>query len=64
VPFLEATPASAIPHTSVASVVPSLVAPTYGAVRVTFTDGTGMDVDVSATGTTWRILQYLPTARS
>lgn len=64
VPFLEATPASAIPRTSVDSVVPRLVAPTYGAVRVTFADGTGMDLELSATGTTWRVAQYLPTAKS
>lgn len=61
-PFLEATPASAIPHTSVASAVPQLVAPTYGAVRVTFVDGTGMDLQMSATGARWRVVQYLPTA--
>jgi hypothetical protein len=61
VPFLEATPASAIPRTSVASAVPRLVAPSYGSVRVTFTDGTGMDLEMSVTGTTWRVVQYLPT---
>jgi lipoprotein-anchoring transpeptidase ErfK/SrfK len=61
-PFLEATPASAIPHTSVASAVPQLVAPSYGAVRVTFADRTGMDLQMSATGSTWRVVQYLPTA--
>ncbi len=38
--------------------------PTYGAVRVTFADGTGMDLELSATGTTWRVAQYLPTAKS
>ena len=62
-PFLEATPASAIPRTTVDSVVPRLVAPTYGAVRVTFADGTGMDLEMSATGPTWRVAQYLPTAK-
>jgi hypothetical protein len=61
-PFLVATPASAIPRTSVASAAPQLVAPSYGAVRVTFTDGTGMDLQMSATGSSWRVLQYLPTA--
>lgn len=61
-PFLEATPASAVPHTAVDAVVPRLVAPTYGAVRVTFADGTGMDLEMSATGTAWRVAQYLPTA--
>ena len=61
VPFLEATPASAIPRTSVDSVVPRLVAPSYGAVRVTFADGTGMDLEMSARGTDWRVAQYLPT---
>jgi hypothetical protein len=61
VPFLEATPASAIPRTSVASTVPRLVAPSYGAVRVTFADRTGMDLEMSMTGTTWRVVQYLPT---
>jgi lipoprotein-anchoring transpeptidase ErfK/SrfK len=60
-PFLVATPASAIPRTSVASAVPQLVAPTYGAVRVTFADGTGMDLQMSATGSSWRVVQYLPT---
>jgi hypothetical protein len=63
-PFLEATPASAIPRTAVDAVVPRLVAPTYGAVRVTFVDGTGMDLEMSATGSTWRVAQYLPTAKS
>jgi len=62
-PFLEATPASAIPRTAVDSVVPRLVAPTYGAVRVTFADGTGMDLEMSATGSAWRVAQYLPTAK-
>jgi hypothetical protein len=61
-PFLRATPASAIPRTSVASWVPQLVAPSYGVVRVTFADGTGMDLQMSATGTKWRVVQYLPTA--
>jgi lipoprotein-anchoring transpeptidase ErfK/SrfK len=61
-PFLVATPASAIPRTSVASTVPQLVAPTFGAVRVTFADGTGMDLQMSATGSSWRVVQYLPTA--
>jgi hypothetical protein len=61
-PFLEATPASAIPRTSVAQAVPQLVAPTYGAVRVTFADGTGMDLQMSATGSAWHVVQYLPTA--
>jgi hypothetical protein len=60
-PFLESTPASAIPRTSVTSTVPRLVAPSYGSVRVTFADGTGMDLDMSATGTRWRVVQYLPT---
>jgi hypothetical protein len=60
-PFLVATPASAIPHTSVASAAPQLVAPSYGAVRVTFKNGTGMDLQMSATGSKWRVLQYLPT---
>jgi hypothetical protein len=59
-PFLEATPASAIPRTSIASALPQLVAPSYGTVRVTFTDRTGMDLQVSATGSTWRVVQYLP----
>jgi hypothetical protein len=62
-PFLRATPASAIPRTAVGSVVPRLVAPTYGAVRVTFADGTGMDLEMSATGAVWRVAQYLPTAK-
>jgi hypothetical protein len=61
-PFLEATPASAIPRTSVASWVPQLVAPSYGVVRVNFADGTGMDLQMSATGSSWRVVQYLPTA--
>jgi hypothetical protein len=61
-PFLAATPASAIPRTSVASAVPRLVAPSYGSVRVSFADGTGMDLDMSATGKSWRVVQYLPTA--
>jgi hypothetical protein len=61
VPFLVSTPASAIPKTSVASTVPRLVAPGYGSVRVTFTDGTGMDLELSSSGTTWRVVQYLPT---
>ena len=60
VPFLESTPASAIPRTSIASTVPRLVAPSYGAVRVMFADGTGMDLEMSVTGTTWRVVQYLP----
>jgi hypothetical protein len=60
VPFLESTPASAIPRTSVTSTVPRLVAPSYGSVRVTFADGTGMDLDMSATGRSWRVVQYLP----
>lgn len=59
-PFLEATPASAIPRTSIASSLPRLVSPSYGVVRVTFTDGSGMDLEVSATGSTWRVVQYLP----
>jgi hypothetical protein len=59
-PFLVATPASAIPRTSIASALPRLVSPSYGVVRVTFTDGTGMDLQVSATGSTWRVVQYLP----
>ena len=63
-PYLESTPQSAIPRTTVATVVPKLVAPTYGAVRVTFADGTGMDLGVSAAGTTWRVTQYLPMTRS
>jgi hypothetical protein len=63
-PYLEATPASAVPRTTVTTVVPRLVAPSYGAVRVSFADGTGMDLGVSATGTTWRVSQYLPSARS
>ena len=61
-PFLVATPASAIPRTTVASWVPQLVAPSYGAVRVNFADGTGMDLQMSATGAQWRVVQYLPTA--
>jgi hypothetical protein len=63
-PYLQATPASAVPRTTVTTVVPKLVAPDYGAVRVTFADGTGMDLGMSATGTTWRVTQYLPVARS
>jgi hypothetical protein len=63
-PYLRSTPASAVPRTTVTTVVPTLVAPTYGAVRVTFADGSGMDLGVSATGATWRVTQYLPTARS
>ena len=63
VPYLEATPASAVPRTTVTTVVPKLVAPDYGAVRVTFADGTGMDLGVAATGSTWRVTQYLPVAR-
>jgi hypothetical protein len=59
-PFLVATPASAIPRTAIASALPRLVSPSYGVVRVTFTDGTGMDLEVSATGSTWRVVQYLP----
>jgi hypothetical protein len=62
-PYLEATPKSAVPRTTVTAVVPKLVAPDYGAVRVTFGDGTGMDLGVAATGTTWRVTQYLPVAR-
>ena len=62
-PYLEATPASAVPRTTVTTVVPKLVAPDYGAVRVTFADGTGMDLAVAATGMTWRVTQYLPVAR-
>jgi hypothetical protein len=61
VPFLQSTPASAIPRTSVASTVPRLVAPGYGSVRVTFADGTGMDLEMSATASAWRVVQYLPT---
>ena len=61
--YLEATPASAVPRTKVTTVVPKLVAPEYGAVRVSFADGTGMDLGVAATGTTWRVTQYLPVAR-
>ena len=61
--YLEATPASAVPRTTVTVVVPKLVAPDYGAVRVTFADDTGMDLGVAATGTTWRVTQYLPVAR-
>lgn len=60
--YLEATPASAVPRTTVTTVVPKLVAPDYGAVRVTFADGTGMDLGLAATGTTWRVTQYLPVA--
>jgi len=63
-PYLESTPASAVPRTTVTTVVPRLVAPEYGAVRVGFADGTGMDLGMSATGTTWRVSQYLPSARS
>jgi hypothetical protein len=63
-PYLEATPASAVPRTAVTTVVPKLVAPDYGAVRVTFGDSTGMDLGLAATGTTWRVTQYLPVARS
>jgi hypothetical protein len=62
-PYLQATPASAVPRTTVSAVVPKLVAPDYGAVRVTFADGTGMDLGVAATGLTWRVTQYLPVAR-
>jgi hypothetical protein len=62
-PYLEATPASAVPRTTVTTVVPKLVAPDYGAVRVSFADGTGMDLGVAATGITWRVTQYLPVAR-
>jgi hypothetical protein len=62
VPFLESTPASAIPKTSVASAVPRLVAPSYGSVRVMFADGTGMDLEMSVTGRSWRVIEYLPTA--
>ena len=61
--YLEATPTSAVPRTRVTTVVPKLVAPDYGAVRVSFADGTGMDLGVAATGTTWRVTQYLPVAR-
>lgn len=61
VPFLASTPAAAIPRTSVAATVPRLVAPGYGSVRVTFADGTGMDLEMSATGAAWRVVQYLPT---
>ena len=61
--YLETTPASAVPRTTVTTVVPKLVAPEYGAVRVSFADGTGMDLGVAATGTTWRVTQYLPVAR-
>jgi hypothetical protein len=61
VPFLRSTPASAIPRTAVASTVPRLVAPSYGAVRVMFTNGTGMDLEMSLSGTTWHVVQYLPT---
>ena len=63
VQYLEATPASAVPRTMVTTVVPKLVAPEYGAVRVWFADGTGMDLGVAATGTTWRVSQYLPVTR-
>jgi hypothetical protein len=63
VQYLEATPASAVPRTKVTTVVPKLVAPDYGAVRVSFADGNGMDLGVAATGTTWRVTQYLPVAR-
>jgi hypothetical protein len=63
-PFLVATPASAIPRTSAKSAEARLVAPTYGAVRVTFADGTGMDLQMSATGSTWRVVQYLPMSTS
>jgi hypothetical protein len=62
-PYLQATPESAVPRTTVTTVVPKLVAPDYGAVRVTFADGTGMDLGMAATGTTWRVTQYLPVAR-
>jgi hypothetical protein len=62
-PYLETTPASAVPRTTVTTVVPKLVAPEYGAVRVSFGDGTGMDLGVAASGTTWRVTQYLPVAR-
>lgn len=61
VPFLESTPASAIPKTSVASAVPRLVAPSYGSVRVTFANGTGMDLEMSVTGKSWHVVEYLPT---
>jgi hypothetical protein len=61
--YLEATPASAVPRTTVTTVVPKLVAPEYGAVRVSFADGAGMDLGLAATGTTWRVTQYLPVAR-
>jgi hypothetical protein len=63
-PYLESTPQSAVPRTTVTTSVPKLVSPTYGAVRVTFADGTGMDLGLSATGTTWRVTQYLPSTRS
>lgn len=64
VPYLVATPQSAVPRTTVTTVVPKLVAPTYGAVRVTFADGTGMDLGLSSAGSAWRVVQYLPTTRS
>jgi hypothetical protein len=64
VPYLESTPDSAVPRTTVTTVVPKLVAPTYGAARVTFADGTGMDVGLSDSGSGWRVTQYLPTTRS
>jgi hypothetical protein len=63
-PYLEATPQSAVPRTKVTTVVPKLVSPSYGAVRVTFADGTGMDLGMSAAGVTWRVTQYLPSTRS
>jgi hypothetical protein len=63
-PYLESTPQSAVPRTTVTTAVPKLVSPTYGAVRVSFADGTGMDLGLSATGTTWRVTQYLPSTRS
>ena len=63
VPFLESTPASAIPRTSVTSTVPRLVAPSYGSARVSFGNGAGMDLELSATGRTWRVVQYLPSTR-
>ncbi|MGZ4602835.1 MAG: hypothetical protein ACXV0U_04455 [Kineosporiaceae bacterium] len=63
VPFLESTPASAIPRTSVTSTVPRLVAPSYGSARVSFANGTGMDLELSATGRTWHVVQYLPSTR-
>ncbi len=63
-PYLQSTPASAVPRTTVRTVVPKLVAPTYGAARVTFADGTGMDLGLSDDGSSWRVTQYLPTTRS